>query len=290
MSDVVLGGAGFIGSHLSDALGCPHLVLDNFSNGKLENISRWAEWWNVDASLMGNADLAKCVKDARVFNLAVKSLPYSLENPLACFHDNVAIAENLAELMRKDVFPELIHFSSSEVYGEGTDLDADSPLNKPRTTYAASKTACDALLLSYAHLYGLNIRIVRPFNCYGERQNEGTYAGVIPNTIKRIKAGLHPFITGDGEQTRDFNYVGDVVREALKPSKERVKVIGSGNPAEIEFIVGMVCEAMGYKGEIDRVPARQGDVRELIAKPTYQPSISLYEGIKRTVEWYAKQT
>lgn len=288
MNDVILGGAGFIGSHISEALGKHHLVIDDMSNGKERNLSGFAELKQFDAS---SPDIP--INDARVWNLAVKSLPYSLERPLSCFQENVAIVENLCELMRKDVFPELIHFSSSEVYGEGTDLEADSSLNNPRTTYAASKSAGDLLLLSYAELYGLNIRIIRPFNAYGEGQNEGTYAGVIPNTIRRILESKKPYVTGDGKQTRDFNYIDEVVEQAMyiasQPStKGKVSVIGSGNALTINQVVDTIAKSMEYTGEIEHRSRRVAEVDNLIAKPTYGQSISFAGGIDKTIAWYTR--
>ncbi|MBT5472164.1 MAG: NAD-dependent epimerase/dehydratase family protein, partial [Nitrospina sp.] len=217
---LVTGGAGFIGSHLVDNLlseGVEHVaVVDNFFLGKESNLSQATKKYKdkvkiyrEDAAEFSSME-AVCGKEKPdvVFNLATKALLYSFFNPPGAYRVNVDIAENFGELLRKKVFGKLIHVSTSEVYGTArqNSMAEDHPL-MAETSYAAGKAAADLLLTSYVNMFDLDITIVRPFNNYGPRQNEGALAAVIPETIKRIRSGQEPFIEGDGLQTRDFIYV-----------------------------------------------------------------------------------
>jgi UDP-glucose 4-epimerase len=145
-----------------------------------------------------------------VFNLAIVPLPVSIEKPKWTYEHNVAITSTYCELLRNDFFKTLMNFSSSEAYGTyiSAPMEENHPLN-PMTPYAASKAAADCLLLSYCRTFGVDTSIIRPFNNYGPRQNDKSYAAVIPITIKRILSGDAPVIQWDGEQSRDFICVTD---------------------------------------------------------------------------------
>ena len=234
-----------------------------------------------------------------VFNLATKALLYSFFNPPGAYRVNVDIAENLGELLRKKFFEKLVHVSTSEVYGTAQQdfMEEDHPL-MAETSYAAGKAAADLLLTSYVNMFDLDITIVRPFNNYGPRQNEGALAAVIPETVKRIRSGQEPFIEGDGLQTRDFIYVKDTVKNLLQLSclpEARGKIfnLGSGKETAIKSIIETLSKIMEYTGEIKMLPERPADVRRHCANMDYAKKLlgeisltSLKEGLQKTVNWY----
>ena len=308
---LVTGGAGFIGSHLVDSLlavGAERIaIVDNFFLGKESNLIEATEnykdkikIYREDAAEFTSME-AVCNEEKPdvVFNLATKALLYSFFNPPGAYRINVEIAENFGELLRKKIFGKLIHVSTSEVYGtaQNKTMAEDHPL-MAETSYAAGKAAADLFLTSYINMFDLDITIVRPFNNYGPRQNEGALAAVVPETIKRIRSNQAPFIEGDGLQTRDFIYVGDTVENLLRlaslpESKGKIFNLGSGKETTIRSIIETLCKILGYQGNIKFLPARPADVRRHCAEiglaKTYLGEISLTpleEGLIKTVEWY----
>lgn len=308
---VVTGGAGFIGSHLVDALleaGCERVaVVDNFFLGKAENLSQ-AELDSGDRVVIYREDAGEYAameaaihaeKPDIVFNLATKALLYSFFNPAGACSVNLDIALNLAELLRKKAFGRLIHVSTSEVYGSAVKvpMDEDHPM-LAETTYAAGKAAADLALASYVNQYDLDIKTLRPFNNYGPRQNAGAMAAIIPITIKRILSGEKPIIQGDGEQTRDFVYVTDTVDGLMKFGQldgyhGDVFNLASGRETRIRDIIDGISSHLGYQGDIEWQPKRSADVRRHIAGVERAVSAigpvaptSLEQGLARTVEWY----
>jgi len=307
---LVVGGAGFVGSHLVDALvrhGAEKIVVvDNMFLGKMENLSEAIQKGNVivykeDARyLTALENIIDREKPEAVFNLAVKCLPYGFVDPEGAFMTGVEIAHNLANLLRKKKFDRLLHFSSSEAYGTAVKvpMDENHPLD-PNSPYGAGKAAADLLLLSYYKLFDLEISIIRPFNFYGERQNMEAYAAVVPVTIWRILNGERPILEGDGLQTRDFTYVRDGAEAAVKmmdcdKTVGRVVNIGQGKETDIKTVISMICGALDYPfDKVERKPPRPSDVRRLHADITvaekmlgYSPKTSLKEGIKLTIDWF----
>lgn len=310
---VVTGGAGFIGSHLVDALlaaGCARVaVVDSLFLGKLENIDQAAQHddrFHLYREDAGERTAMEAVMEAEkpdiVFNLATKALLYSFFNPAGACSVNLDIALILADLLRRGAYGRLVHVSTSEVYGSAvrTPMDEDHPL-LAETTYAAGKAAADLALASYVNQYDIDVTTVRPFNNYGPRQNDGALAAIIPITIKRILSGGKPVIQGDGLQTRDFVYVADTVdglmRFALcKAARGGVFNLASGRETTVKSIVDGICDALGYKGEIDRQPARPADVRRHLAGVEKARALigevaptRLEEGLSTTVEWYRRR-
>ncbi len=306
---VVTGGAGFIGSHLVDALfkrGAARVaVVDTFFLGKDANLqdanAAFGDALHVyreDAADLG-AMVAICRAEEpdAVFNLATKALLYSFFNPPGACRVNVEIALTLGELLRGGFFEKLVHLSSSEVYGTAryVPMDENHPL-LAETTYAAGKGAADLILASYANMFGVDVAILRPFNNYGPRQNDGDLAAVIPLTVRRIQRGERPVIHGDGEQTRDFIYVADTINAILDleaDAEEGVLNIGSGRETTILSIVKTICEIMDYSGDIHFDEARAADVRRHCADVTkasrLTPALAptdLRKGLQKTVAWY----
>lgn len=206
---------------------------------------------------------------------------------------------NLCELAKDDYYETLVHFSSSEAYGTAAyvPMDEKHPLNGT-TTYAASKASSDLLVFSYIRTFGIDSTIIRPFNNYGPRQNEGSYAGVIPLTIKRIFNNESPIIYGDGKQTRDYLYVTDTARAAIdiyKSNKTRNRAlnIASGREVSIDYIIKFIANYLNSKKEIVYEAERPGDVRRHIANIylaedliDFRFTVSFDEGLIQTIEWY----
>ena len=304
---LIVGGCGFIGSHLADRLLAENasrvIILDNLFLGKMDNIKNALDSGAVfikdDAEFEGVLEyvISEYGIDV-VFNCATKALNYSFINPVSAFITNVTVIGRLLELQRKGMFETLCHFSSSEVYGSAVyePMDEDHPLNAT-TAYAAGKAAADQMLRSYVNQFGSDAYIVRPFNNYGPRQNyEGALAGIIPLTAKRIIKGEPPEIHGTGDQSRDWIYVLDTVDAVFKlfdrmPKGEAVN-IATGGQISMNDLVHKISAQMGYDGVILRKPARCADVlchnagnakMESMIKMTYTP---FDEGLKTTLDWY----
>lgn len=308
---VVTGGAGFIGSHLVDALlaeGAAHVaVVDNFFLGKDENLSEARASHGGQLSIhredAGEFTALKAVVDQvqpdLVFNLATKALLYSFFNPAGACKVNLDIALALGELLRLGAYGRLVHYSSSEVYGtaQRVPMDESHPL-LAETSYAAGKAAGDLLLVSYVNMFDLDISLIRPFNNYGPRQNDGQMAAIIPLTLRRIREGGQPMIQGDGLQTRDFIYVGDTVEATLRLAlrddiRGRVLNLGSGRETSVKQLIDGICREVAYDGGIEYQPARAADVRRHCAGVEAARALigevaptSLEAGLAKTIAWY----
>ena len=304
---LVVGGAGFLGSHLVDQLiaegANQTIILDNLFIGTRDNLVKAL---NKGAILhVDNAENQEAISYLIekydidiVFNCATKPLNYSFINPADAFLTNVLVSKNLLELQRKKAFQTLCHFSSSEAYGSAQyqPMDEGHPLN-PLTTYAAGKASADLMLESYVNMFNLDAFIVRPFNNYGPRQNfEGEMAGVIPVTINKILEGSAPEIHGDGKQTRDYIYVQDMAKIVLKafpviPPGDCVNIT-TDQQTSIKTVVETIVDTMNYTGNILEKPARKADVQshrgsteKLVDLTGKIERTSFKEGINNTVNW-----
>ena len=310
---LVTGGAGFIGSHLCDALlagGASRVVcVDNFFLGKIENLESALQHdrfvlYRDDARHFGVLQAIMEKEEIEiVFNMATIALNYSFFNPFDAYMVNVEIADTLLKLLKIGAYKTLIHTSSSEAYGTAqySPMDENHPTD-PTTPYAAGKAAADLMVHSFYKVLGLDISIVRPFNNYGPRQNaQGSLAAIIPATARRIQEGGKPIVEGDGEQTRDFIYVEDTVRGlilAYEKEESRGKIInlGSGKDISINTLLQGICDYMSYTGAWEHRPARTSDVRNLCADSKrarellgFKPQIDFEDGIIKTLNWYIGQ-
>lgn len=311
-SVLVTGGAGFIGSHLVERIGQEDpanlVVVDDMSLGRHENLdhsSTDSELVVYNKDVSDEEALTSIIEEENVdvvFNLAVSPLPLSLSDPKKCSENNIDSVLSLCEFARKGAFDTLVHFSSSEVYGDCVDapMDEEHPLNG-KTPYAASKIAGDKFVRSYVTTHDIDARIIRPFNNFGPRQNYREYAGVIPITVRRIIEGKSPVIYGDGSQTRDFIHVTDTVDAAIAlyeepASRGEVVNIGSGVEQTIEDVVQIISDQMGYDGDIPYKEERTADVTRHVADITraeemidFEPQRNFEENLRRTVDWFADE-
>lgn len=263
MKCLVTGGAGFIGSHIVDALierGYEVTVVDNLSTGKKENINEKAIFLERDIrdkNLWGYVR-----KTDYVFHLAsLARIQPSIENPLESNDVNLNGTLNVLEYCRKHR-AKLIFSSSSSIY-EGSHLPTDEDDEiAPKNPYALQKWVCEQYINLYGELYDMNYTILRYFNVYGERQIlDGAYAAVLGIFLDQKKRGVPLTITNDGKQRRDFTYVGDVVRANLMAMqwKRQPYNIGTG----FNYSINQIAELVG--GEKKYIGNRTGEVGETLA-------------------------
>lgn len=308
---IVTGGAGFIGSHLVDSLVANNhvMVIDNLSSGKLNNIQHLLERGSIDFIQADITDLEQMRKlvcgNQIIFHLAVQCLRISLSDPYLVHDVNATGSLNLCQAAQEAEIERFIYVSSSEVYGTAktAPMTEDHPL-EPTTPYGASKLAGEAYARSYYLSFGLPVTIVRPFNTYGPREHlEGAYGEVIPRFFLRAMNNLPPIIFGDGEQTRDFTEVSDIVRGIVSAGEcdelmgETVN-IAAGREVTINKIAEIILEVSGRGGKFDPIhmEERPGDVRRHYADISkakrllnFKARTSIEEGIRKYYDWVIKQ-
>ena len=309
---VVTGGAGFIGSHLAARLardGQQVRVLDSLvSAASQRRAAVLAEMPGVEIISGDIRDAGVCqnaLRDADfVFHHAAEaSVPQSVEDPAMCVAVNLGGLVNLLEAARSGV-KRFVFASSCAVYGNlpGAEKSEDAPTD-PLSPYASSKLAGEYLCRNYFHLHGLETICLRYFNVYGPDQDpNGAYAAVIPKFITALMQAEKPVVYGDGEQSRDFVYVHDVIQAnlcaALAP-REAVGEsfnIGSGQSVSLNQILNKLAQLQDCVIVLDRQPARPVDIRNSRADITaatkllgFAPSVGLEDGLARTLHWYQSE-
>ena len=299
---LVTGAAGFIGSHLVDALlerGARVRGLDNYSNGRPANLAGCRD--RIEMIEGDIRDLPTCRRACAEVDLifheaAVGSVPRSIEDPATTLAANVGGTANLFAAARDAKVRRLIYASSSSVYGDSPALPKrEGQEGSPLSPYAASKVMNEELAAVFGRCYGMELIGLRYFNVYGPRQDpDGQYAAVIPRFFKAYAAGKAPVIYGDGEQSRDFTFVADAVaanlRAAAAPSTSlgRAYNIAGGRGTTVNDLARAIRETLGGGSDPRHEAARNGEVKHSIADISlarevlgYAPTVGLPEGISR---------
>jgi len=303
---VVTGGAGFIGSNL-----CRMLSENNYEVIAFDDLSSGSGLKNISGDIkLVKGDILNiqkfknvCKKVDVVFNLAVKPLPMSFDKPDIVTQVNdfgtYLVAKICTELKCK-----LIHISSSEAYGSAVSIPMkESHPLFPSTIYAASKAASESYVRGFEKTNGLKMTIVRPFNCYGPFMREDLYAAAIPKFYNRISKGKSPIIYGDGNQTRDLTYVGDITMGIMLADQNSNALgntfnIGQGKETSIKNLAKtMIKQYEKFDGKkrgikLEFKKPRKGDVKRHLADISrakkilgYKPKVKLEEGISEYLNW-----
>ncbi|MBO8181469.1 MAG: SDR family oxidoreductase [Archaeoglobus sp.] len=299
MRAVVTGGCGFIGSNLAEELSkfMDVVVLDNLSTGKSSNLEG-IDVEFVKGDILDFDLLKKIFKDSEyVFHLAaIVSVQESVDNPVLANEVNIRGTLNILEAARFGEVKKIIYSSSCAVYGDSEELPLkEESLPRPKSPYAVSKLAAENYCKVFSEIYGLKTVSLRYFNVYGPRQDPfSDYAAVIPRFISKALKGESPIIYGDGEQTRDFIYVRDVVKANILAMEkgEGVYNIASGKSITINELAKLVIRMVGAKTEPVYEEEREGDIRHSVADISkakelgFSPSYTLEEGIKETIDYW----
>jgi len=309
MTYLVTGGAGFIGSNIVEELvrkGEKVKVLDNFSSGRRNNIAHLLDkievvegdvrdFWTVIQATKG--------VDYILHQAALPSVQRSVNNPLTSNEVNINGTLNLLEAAKEYGIKRFIYASSSSVYGDTPTLPKieDMP-PKPLSPYAITKLAGEEYCQTFSKLYDLPTVCLRYFNVFGTRQDPTSqYSAVIPKFIRLLLDKKTPVIYGDGEQSRDFTFVKNVVEANILAcqsdiSKGEVINIACGESFSLNQLVSLLNEIIGTNIKPEYAQAKPGDVKHSLADVSkakkvlgYEPKMSFAEGMKKTVEWFRNQ-
>jgi nucleoside-diphosphate-sugar epimerase len=309
MKILVTGGGGFIGSHLVERLlrgGHAVRVLDNFATGKRENLLEFVnhiELVEGDIQSYERVHTAVRGRDVVLHQAALPSVPRSVQDPLTSNAANVIGTLNVLLASRDENVRRVVFASSSSIYGANPTLPKQEELaSLPMSPYAVAKLAGEGYCRSFHQVFGLDTVALRYFNVFGPRQDPlSQYAAVIPNFITALLASEQPVIYGDGEQSRDFTYVENVVEaNMLAMNAEGVagKVfnIAAGDRLSLNRLLEHLGQLMDRPVEARYEPGRPGDVPHSHADVSaaevelgYRPEISVEEGLRRTIAWYERQ-
>jgi UDP-glucose 4-epimerase len=305
MRVLVTGGAGFVGSHLTDALvrrGDQVVVLDDLTTGHAENVALGARLMEGDVA--DPATVAEAVSGVEVvFHLAAtRSVLRSVLEPRATDRVNTGGTLNVLEAARQAGVRRVVSTSSSSVYGGDAPVPTpESAPPRPRSPYAVSKLAGEHYARVYWELHQLETVSLRLFNVYGPRQrSDSEYAAVIPRFIEALSSGYPPEVHGDGRQSRDFTYVDDAVAAFLTagtaPAAQcagRVYNVAGGREQSLLDLLAVLSRILGVGIPARHVEPRPGDVRRSRADSSsaaadlgWGPAVGFEEGLARTVAWF----
>jgi UDP-glucose 4-epimerase len=299
---LVTGGAGFIGSNVADGLiseGYETVIVDDLSNGHQENIPQKAKFYRADIRESGLEEVFKKERpDTVIHNAAQLSVRISVEDPLKDAGINIIGGLNLIEISRRYGVKKIIFASSGgTIYGEQEKFPADeSHPEKPVSPYGVAKLSTEHYLYCYYRIYGLEYISLRYANIYGPRQDPYGEAGVVAIFSKRILEGRPPIINGDGLQTRDYTYVGDVVRvnlAAVKSDFVGPVNIGTGVETDVVTLFNILKSVSGKDVEAEQGPPKSGEQRRSVLDCSlaekvfgWKPEVSIEEGLKLTYDWF----
>lgn len=303
---LITGGAGFIGSHIGEklvAMGERVRVLDNFSSGKRANLAGLEDKIEVIAGDILDLDAFKrAAKGASVIfhQAALRSVPFSVENPTLVNRVNVEGTLNVLTAARDAGVKRVVYASSSSAYGRGSmqpKKETDTP--GPISPYAVSKLAGEYYCKVFSELYGLETVSLRYFNVFGPRQDANSqYAAVIPRFIQWGLGGSPLEVHGDGLQSRDFTYIDNVVAANLQAAQTQVGIggtfnVGQGETHTLLDLIAVIEKNLQIKLKRSHVAARAGDVRYTQADISesklclgYSPEVSFEEGLAKTMKFF----
>jgi len=305
---LVTGGAGFIGAHLCTGLselGARVTVLDDLSGGQSENLAGLANVEFVKGSILDQTLLAKVTNGCRfvLHQGALGSVPRSVAEPRLFQEVNVTGTVNVLEAARAAKVSRVTFAASSSAYGDSETLPKIETMpTSAKSPYAANKIAGEALMTAYAGSYGLDTAALRYFNIFGPKQNANSaYAAVIAAFAKSLLAGERPVIFGDGEQSRDFTYVDNVVHANLLALKSERPIggvpinIACGRRISVNQLAERMAAAVGRTDLLPvHKPERAGDVKHSLADLAraemllgYEPITGFEDGLAATMKWYA---
>ena len=302
---LVTGGAGFIGSHLVEELlrrGKTVRIVDNFSTGRRQNLPPAGAAEVIEGDIADPDVARRAAAGAAVIlhQAAIPSVPRSVEDPAASNRANVEGTLQVLLAARDAGVKRVVFAGSSSVYGNAAALPKrEDKRPQPLSPYALQKYVGEEYCRLFTELYGLETVVTRYFNVFGPRQNPGSpYSGVISLFVDAMLAGKSPRIHGDGGQTRDFTFVGDVVRGVLLAAETpgvagRVMNVAAGGRVSLLELVRTLQEIL--KTDVDPIlgPARTGDVRDSQADIAearrllgFEPQTAFADGLKQTVAWF----
>jgi nucleoside-diphosphate-sugar epimerase len=302
---LVTGGAGFIGSHLVEELvrrGHTVRVADSLITGKRSNLDhiRGVEFLEGDLADIDFAQRAVSGVQYVLHQAAIPSVPRSVKDPITSNRANVDATLNMLVASRDAGVRRLVFAGSSSAYGNTPTLPKHEDMpNNPLSPYALQKIVGEQYLQMFTTLYGLETVSIRYFNVFGPRQDPSSpYSGVISVFAAALIENRSPMIYGDGEQTRDFTYVANVVDGVLRACEAdgasgEIINVATGGRISLNHLFRTMRDLVGGKVEPTYAETRSGDVKDSQADITkakkilgYEPIVSFEEGLKRTVEWY----
>jgi UDP-glucose 4-epimerase len=305
---LVTGGAGFIGSHLVDALlarGDDAVVLDNLATGRLDNLPAGVEV--IEGDVTDPATVAEAVAGCEVVfhQAALGSVARSVADPLASDQANVRGTLAVLDAAHRAGVRRVVLASSSSVYGGASQVPTPetAPL-VPRSPYAVTKLAGEHYARVFWELHGLETVCLRYFNVFGPRQrHDSPYAAVIPLFVDALLRGVPPQVHGDGRQSRDFTFVADAVAANLRAAEApadrcagRAYNIARGRPASLLELLDLLSDELGVSVTPVHTDPRPGDVRHSHADISaarrdlgYAPAVSFREGLARTLAWFRER-
>jgi len=303
---LVTGGAGFIGSHIAEALvkrGDRVRVLDNLSTGRLCNLDGFRDEIElIEADLVDVEAVAKAVDgvDCIFHEAALASVPHSIEAPLDTNAACVTGTVTLLDEARKAGVRRLVYAASSAAYGDQpTSSKRESDLPSPISPYGAAKLAAEFYCQAFTGTYGFETVAIRYFNVFGPRQDpDSPYSAVIPLFISAMLAGQQPIIYGDGRQSRDFTFVENVVEANLLAADAdgvagQIFNAADGRSIDLLRLIEVLNDLLGTDVQPAHEAPRPGDVRESQADITkarnmlgYEPKVGFEEGLRRSIDYY----
>ena len=306
MKILVTGGAGFIGSHLLQLLqgqqGVEVVVYDNLSSGRREHVPKGIRLVEGDVrDVEGLANLFASEAFDSVVHLAAQTMvPYSLSHPEEDCQINLLGLINILECCRKYAVKHIVFSSSAAVYGDNLNIplhEEEKPM--PTSAYGITKMASEHYLRMYHDLYGLNTTVLRFANVYGERQGAGGEGGVVSIFCKLLAAGQGVTVFGNGEQTRDFVYAGDIAEALWRGSQlegHHVINISTQKETSVNQLLAAFKQAVGREFPVQYAPIREGDIfRSVLANGRcvellgFCPAMNLQEGVARTYADYLQK-